>query len=357
MHLSLKILASLVFTIFFSYSVAAQDHNEHSQPTDAGLHEADAAHADAHGEDDFNFGDMILHHVMDDYQWHFFDINDFHATLYLPIIVYSKENGLAVFSSKKLSHGQEYKGYKLDHGHLASVEGHSFFDISITKNVLAMLLAVTLLFIIFLSVARAYKRNPTGTPRGLQSFMEPLIIFVRDEVAEPTLGHKSSRYLPFLLTIFFFIWMNNMMGLLPGAANVTGNIAVTLVLAVFTFLITNFSGNKNYWRHIFAPPGIPFWLLPIMWVVEILGVFTKPFALMVRLFANINAGHMIILSIIGLIFVFGQLNAGLGYGMSIISIAFTLFMFFLELLVAAIQAYIFTILSALFISQAVEEHH
>lgn len=343
-------LTSLFVLLSFPKAVIAQDHH-----VDSAVHEETAA--DSHEEKSFNFGDMILHHVMDDYQWHFFDFHNFHATLYLPVIVYSSESGLSIFSSKKLSHGESYKGYVLDHGHLSSVEGHSIIDVSITKNVLAMLLAVALLFILFISIARAYKKNPVGTPRGMQSFMEPLILFVRDEVAEPTLGHKASRYLPFLLTVFFFIWMNNMMGLLPGAANVTGNIAVTLVLAVFTFLITNFSGNKNYWRHIFAPPGIPFWLLPIMWVVEILGVFTKPFALMVRLFANINAGHMIILSIIGLIFVFGQLNAGLGYGMSLISIAFTLFMFFLELLVAAIQAYIFTILSALFISQAVEEHH
>ena len=328
-----------------------------------------------HESKGFDFGSMIIHHVLDDYQWHFFDSDalGIHATIPLPIIVYHPEQGLDIFSASRLAHGQEYKGYYFDHGklihktagdedlsHSASLlqpTGHVFYDFSLTKNFVSMMISAILMLIIFLSIANRYKKGASKTPRGLQSFMEPIILFVRDEVAKPTLGQKYHKYLPFLLTIFFFIWINNMLGLLPGAANVTGNIAVTFVLALLTFLITTFSANKHYWKHIFAPPGIPIFLLPIMWVVEILGMFTKPFALMVRLFANINAGHMIILSIIGLIFVFGQLAEGLGLGMSIISIAFTLFMYFLELLVAAVQAYIFTILSALFIGQAIEEVH
>ena len=324
----------------------------------------------AHEKKGFDFGGMIIHHVLDDYQWHWFDSEalGIHATMYLPIMVYHPEQGFSVFSSGKLMHGESYNGYFYDHDKLIHEDGkHSatmfqpagdvFYDFSITKNVVSMLISVFLMLFIFISIANRYKKRTLEAPRGMQSFFEVIIIFVRDEVAKPTLGPKYYKYLPFLLTIFFFIWINNLLGLLPGAANVTGNIAVTMMLALLTFIITTFSGNKHYWKHIFAPPGIPIFLLPIMWVVEILGMFTKPFALMVRLFANINAGHMIILSIVGLIFVFGQLSEGLGLGMSVVSVAFTLFMFFLELLVAAVQAYIFTILSSLFIGQAIEEEH
>jgi F-type H+-transporting ATPase subunit a len=195
--------------------------------------------------------------------------------------------------------------------------------------------------------------------------LEPIILFVRDEIAIPSIGKKKHEvFLPYLLTVFFFILINNLMGLipiLPGGANVTGNIAITLVLALFTFVITTINGKKTYWSHIVNMPGVPIWLkvppLPIMPLVETIGVFTKPFILMVRLFANITAGHIIVLGFLSLIFLFGEMNQIMGYGVSVISVAFVIFMSFLELLVAFIQAYVFTFLSALYFGMAVEEHH
>jgi F-type H+-transporting ATPase subunit a len=205
-------------------------------------------------------------------------------------------------------------------------------------------------------MSRSYKKTGISHPRGIQSFLEPIILFVRDDIAIANIGkHKYEKYMPYLLTVFFFILINNLMGLIPFpppfGANVTGNIAVTFVLALFTFLITQFSGNKNYWRHIFATPGVPFWLLPVMVPVELIGIISKPFALMIRLFANITAGHIIVLSLICLIFIFKSL------AVAPVSILFVIFMDCLELLVAFLQAYVFTLLSALFISLAVQEHH
>src|SRR5690606_4693843 len=212
-------------------------------------------------------------------------------------------------------------------------------------------IAITLLLIVFLSVAGAYKKRVGKAPKGLQSWLEPIILFVRDDIARPNIGYKYERFMPLLLTIFFFIWFNNLLGLIPifpGSANVTGNIAVTLVLAGIVLIVVNINGNKYYWKHIFKP-DVPFWLLPIMWAVEIIGIFSKPFALMVRLFANITAGHIIILSLISLIFIFKSV------AIAPVSVAFVLFMSVLELLVAFLQAFIFTMLAALFIGTAVEE--
>nr|WP_317042775.1 F0F1 ATP synthase subunit A [Catalinimonas alkaloidigena] len=307
----------------------------------------------AEGEaEEFSPGEMITHHVTDAHEWHFAD----GLTLPLPVILYSADQGLEVFSSSRFydeHHAQvEYAGYRYDHGHITPVEeGRHVYDLSITKNVASMFLSVILLFVVFFSISGYYKRNPNQPPRGLAAFFEPIIIFIRDDIAKPNIGPRYERYLPFLLTIFFFIWFNNLLGLLPGGANLTGNIAVTAVLAFFTLLITLFSGNKNYWSHIVAPPGVPAWLLPIMWPVEILGIFTKPFSLMVRLFANITAGHIIILSLMALIFIFQSFVIGP------VSVAFATFMNFLELFVAILQAYIFTMLSAMYFGQAVEEHH
>jgi F-type H+-transporting ATPase subunit a len=194
--------------------------------------------------------------------------------------------------------------------------------------------------------------------------MEPLILFIRDDVAIPSIGEdKHERFMPFLLTIFFFILLNNLLGLIPippGGANVTGNITVTGILALFTFLMTSISGNKNYWKHVFNHPNAPWWLkipIPLMPIIEILGMLTKPFVLMVRLFANIAAGHIVILGFFALIFIFGQMSIVAGYGISVLSVAFTIFITFLELLVAFIQAYVFTILSAIYFSMATEEEH
>ena len=299
--------------------------------------------------------------------------------IYLPVILYTN-NGLVTFCSSEFARnddgtkivekkGQNFVKYhgKIyyaadqanDHGayivyddahHAANVRP---LDFSITKNVFSIFIGFASLLLIFFAVARGYKKNAGKAPKGIQSFLEPIILFVRDEIAIPNLGHKYERFMPYLLTVFFFIWFMNMLGLVPffpGSANVTGNIAVTMVLAVFTLVIILVNGNKNYWGHILNPP-VPWWLKPLMIPVEIIGIFTKPFALMIRLFANITAGHILVLSLLCLPFVF---NASAVAGGSVI---FTIFISLIELLVAFIQAFIFTILSALFIGMAIEEHH
>lgn len=313
----------------------------------------------------FDPGQMITHHIGDDYSWEFAH----GATLHLPVILYGK-NGLDIFSSGNFydEHGQTkpYNGYVMEHGHIyyANEEGEPLveetadgtekhagpLDFSITKNVASLFLSVILLMVIFFTIASRYKNNPGKAPRGIQSFFEPIIIFVRDEIAKPNIGSKYERYVPYLLTIFFFIWFNNMLGLMPGGANLTGNIAVTLVLAVFTLLVTLFSSNKAYWAHIFKTPGVPVALLPIMVPIELVGILTKPFSLMVRLFANITAGHIIILSLFSLIFIFESIAIGP------VSVAFAVFMNFLELFVALLQAYVFTLLTSMYFGGAVEDH-
>jgi F-type H+-transporting ATPase subunit a len=298
-----------------------------------------------------------MHHVVDNHTWHLWD--GAYGTIYLPVILFSGDRGIEVFSSGNFydDHHKpvEYNGYKIEHSHIMPIEaGRHIQDFSITKNVASMFLSVILLFLVFASVRKGYSKNEGKAPSGIQSFFEPIIIFIRDEVAKPNIGDRYEKYLPYLLTIFFFIWFNNLLGLLPAAANVTGNIAVTGVLAIFTFIITQFSGNKNYWKHIFNTPGVPWWLkipLPIMPVVELIGVLTKPFSLTVRLFANIIAGHIIILSLFSLIFIFQSIWVGP------LSVAFAVFMYFLELFVALLQAFIFTILSAMYFGTAVEDHH
>jgi len=343
---------------------------------------------------EFDAGEMIMHHVMDAPDIHLMTIGDHHISIPLPVILWSNEDGLSIFSTSKFHHGQAaYNRYALDHGHIIRLSANNplaqseqldlsdaksfgyseeswqgffngrpagFINISITKTVAGMLLTVVLMFLIFLSIAKAYKRNPTEAPKGLQSLVEPIILFVRDEIAKPSIGHKYEVFLPFLLTIFFFIWIANVLGLIPfiGGFNVTGNIAVTLVLAMFTFIMTTVKGNRNYWAHIFATPGVPGWLLPLMVPIEIMGMLTKPVVLCLRLFANITAGHIIILSFMSLIFIFAnQYGAGAGYGVSLVSLLFGIFMNTLEILVAFLQAYVFTLLSALYLGAAVEEHH
>jgi F-type H+-transporting ATPase subunit a len=312
---------------------------------------------------DFNPGKVILHHVQDEYKWHFFTLGDFHATLHFPVILYTPKEGLVSFSSKHLYKAEDntYRGFKLDHGEIKHTSGAAVYDASITKHVFAMFISIALMLWIFLTVAKRYKQNPKTAPKGIQSLLEPVILFIKDEVAKPTIGRKWPKYFPYLITVFFFIWINNLLGLIPGAANVTGDITVTLCLSLITFVIIQFSSNKHYWKHIFNTPGVPWWLklpIPIIPFVEFMGVFTKPFALTVRLFANITAGHILILSVVSLIFILGKLSETVGLAVvAPISIAFTIFLYFLELLVAAIQAYIFTMLSALFIGEAVADHH
>lgn len=309
----------------------------------------------AEGGDDFKPDEMIMHHVTDAHSWHFWDGH--FGTLYLPVIVYSEEKGLEVFSSSNFyneAHEKvSYNGYVLDdheHIHLENSEA-KVWDFSITKNVAMLFINAAVMLLIFFSVARGYKKNAGQAPSGVQSFFEPVIIYLRDDVIKPNIGHGYEKYLPYLLTLFFFILFGNLLGLLPGAANLTGNIAVTLVLAVFTFIITNVSGNKHYWNHIFNTPGVPLPLKIIIVPVEIIGIFTKPISLMIRLFVAITAGHIVILSLIGLVFIFRSYFVGLG------STLIVLFINLIELLVAAIQAYVFTMFSALYIGLATEDHH
>lgn len=360
-----------VFGCLFSKVTFAGSHPDHDSSAHAVVTETHPAAAGAHHEEEgftsTKMSETIMHHISDAYDWHFFDIGHTKVSLPLPVILYSTTNGLQVFMSGNLvdehHHPVVYKGYKVDdHGHIMVADATStekIYDFSITKNVASLMLSLLLLCLIFISVARAYVRRPGEAPKGLQSFMEPLILFVRDDIARPNLGHKTNKFLPYLLSLFFFIWINNLLGLLPGAANVTGNIALTLVLALLTLILTNINGSKHYWGHIFWPPGVPLPVKLILIPVEIVGIFTKPFSLMIRLFANITAGHIIILSIICLIFLFGEngKNAAGGFGSSLIAVPFTIFLFCLELLVAALQAFIFTMLTALFIGQASEDHH
>ena len=325
-------------------------------------------------DEKFNPGEMIMEHVGDAYSWHIMTVGEHHIEIPLPVILYSKHSGFHVFMSSKFHHGHDsYKSFKIAEGKENPLKGKIVemidekevrpIDISITKNTLSLFISIFLIFWLFISIAKSYKKREGKAPKGMQSLIEPLIIFVRDDVAKASIGEKKyMKYLPYLLSIFFFIFFNNLLGLIPifpGGANLTGNIAVTMVLALFTFVITTFSGNKNYWRHVFWGPGIPWWLnSTIMWIVELMGLFIKPFVLMVRLFANILAGHIVALGFFALIFIFGAAyGAAAGYGGAVFSVLFTVFLSMLELLVAFIQAYVFTLLSALYFGMATEEHH
>ncbi len=313
-------------------------------------------------EKKFNPGEVIMEHIADKHEWHLFG----KSYIPLPVILYT-DKGLEVFSSAKLQPaGQVYKGehysYMLvnnkiktvdDAGQLDAAANKKVWDFSITQNVASMWMTGIILLVVFLSMSAKYRKRVGKGPKGLQSFLEPLVLFIRDDVAIPNIGVKYARFMPLLLTIFFFILINNLFGMVPffpGGFNLTGNIAVTLTLSVIILLVVNLNGNKYYWKHLFLP-DVPFWILPIMWVVEITGIFSKPIALMIRLFANITAGHIIVLSLVSLIFIFNSL------WISPVSVAFTVFIDTIEVLVAFLQAYIFTMLASLFIGMAIEEHH
>jgi F-type H+-transporting ATPase subunit a len=337
-----------------------------------------ALEGDQHGEDkEFNASELINDHIGDSHEFHIADWDGHPISFYLPVILWT-DNGLTVFSSEKFHHdnsgehvveanGQEFVRhheriyYKNKFEAMSQEQKEAMvpvdysvrpLDFSITKLVFSMLFSVLLLFILFSAVGRSYKKN-NKAPKGLAAFLEPLVLFVRDDIAIPNIGEKKyAKFMPYLLTIFFFIWVNNLFGLIPFfpfSSNLTGNIFFTFVLSFITFLVTSFSGNKDYWKHILTPP-VPKLLYPIMVPIEIIGIFTKPFALMIRLFANITAGHIIILSLVSLIFIFKSVF------IAPVSGVFVLFMSVLEMLVAALQAYVFTLLSALFIGQAVAEH-
>ncbi|HKC67494.1 MAG TPA: F0F1 ATP synthase subunit A [Bacteroidia bacterium] len=328
-------------------------------------------------EKKFNAGKLITEHIGDAHEWHLWGEGEHAVAIPLPIIVYNKKTGLSVFSSSKLEGGEVYKGYKLEENKIVEAEGglvgvvdeienaktnneSGIIDLSITKNVVSLFVSAFLLLWVFLSVAKAYKNRTGQAPKGLQSFVEPLIMFVRDDVAKPSIGAKYEKFMPYLLTVFFFIFINNLLGLIPifpGGANLTGNIAVCAVLACLTLVIIFANSNGHYWRRIFAMPGVPAWVLIILTPIELLGVVLRPFVLMIRLFANITAGHIIALAFFSLIFIFGEMSTGAGLGVSILSVAFTVFMGLMELLVAFLQAYVFTLLSAMYFGAAVEEGH
>lgn len=372
------LLSGIVIILVFQVLASNPQHPESTSPEQAASHET-GTH-----KEKFNAGSMIIEHIVDNHEWHILSFGDFHLTIPLPVILWF-DGKLHTFMSSNFHHGHEqYQGFgiseeKENKGKIVRVNQEKYraegvierdkaqempLDFSITKTVLAIFMSLAFMTWLFISVARTYAKRQGMAPKGIQSMLETVILFVRDDIAKPSIGEKKyEKYMPFLLTLFFFIFLNNLIGLIPffpGGANVTGNIAVTMVLALFTFIITTFSANKQYWVHIVNAPGVPWWLkfpVPLMPIVELIGVFTKPFVLMVRLFANITAGHIIVLGFVSLIFIFGQMHVALGYGISVLSIAFAIFMDLLELLVAFIQAYVFTLLSALYFGMATEEHH
>ncbi|MBP1644514.1 MAG: synthase subunit [Bacteroidetes bacterium] len=326
----------------------------------------------------FNPGEMIIEHIVDNHSWHILKYKDKDIAIPLPVILVN-EGRLDVFMSSKFEHGHaSYNGYRLGNvekdgekakGKIICVDengkwnGKTPLDFSITKNVMMLIIvAIIMIVVVFRAKKVAFKQQGKA-PKGVQNLVEILILFIRDDIAIPSIGKKRyKKFMPYLLTAFCFIFLSNIMGLIPffpGGANLTGNIAVTMVLALFTFFITQFTANKNYFKHIINMPGVPWWLkfpLPIMPVVEILSMFTKPFALMIRLFANITAGHIIILGFLSIIFIFGSKSVAIGYGVSIVPFLFAIFMTLLEVLVAYIQAYVFTLLSAIYFGMSHEEH-
>ncbi len=356
----------LVFSVLFSWS-SEPASNSHKDTTEQRKVE----------KAELNAGYLIIDHIVDSHDWHIAQIGETEISIPLPVILIDGGK-IVTFCSSHFEHGHaSYKGYKIenernsDKGKIVKVlpgtmqtdkSAKKPIDLSITKTVIGIFVSFIVMIILFFTVARSYKKNDGHAPSGIQSILEPLILFIRDDVAMPSIGKNYEHYMPFLLTTFFFIFFSNLIGLVPffpGGANVTGNIAVTLVLAAFTFVIILIKANKDYWIHIFNPPGIPWWLkfpIPLIPIIELAGVFIKPFVLMVRLFANIAAGHIIVLGFITLIFIFGKMSISLAYGVSIVSVLFSVFISLLELLVAFIQAYVFTMLSALYFGMATEEH-
>jgi F-type H+-transporting ATPase subunit a len=366
---SLLVAAFSLSILFFSNVSRAQDSG------------AAAGIGEKKEEVKLNPAKIILEHVGDGHEFHFFTFGKKPVTLALPVILYSPAKGWSVFMSSRFEHGQtEYDSYrlldeefaeehKLDpaiykpgkvYGVTAGMPDASVkvYDLSLTRNAVQVLISIFLLIWIMNGIAGKYAKGQgvTTAPTGLQNAVEPVITFVRDEVGKSNLGNKYQKYMPFLLTVFFFILINNLIGLVPGTANVTGNIAFTAVLGIISFVVILFSTNKHYWGHIANPP-VPLGVKPIMIPVEIMGIFTKPFALIIRLFANMISGHIIILSFIILIFIFGAMNTGLGWGTSPFFVILAVFIYLIEVLVAFIQAFIFANLTAVFIGQAFEGSH
>lgn len=345
---SMKSLLVAVFSVFllsFSHSAFSQENHQQHKAT----------------EEKFDPTTAILNHVQDAYEFHFFTIGDFHASIYLPVILYSPQKGLSIFSSKRFGHDhdQEYDGYHMkDEKTIVAVDPNvKVYDFSLTRNVVQTLIALTLFTILMIKIANKYKKGHgvVSAPSGAQSLMEPIIIFVREEVAKVNLGKRWERYMPYLLTVFFFILINALFGMIPGAANVAGNIAFTLILGLISLVVILFSTTPHFWKHMVWPPDVPFLVKVILVPVELFGLFViKPGALIIRLFANMIAGHIVILAFISLIFIFGAMSTAAGWGFSPFSVIFVVFDYFIEILVAFIQAFIFTALTAIFIGQGFE---
>ncbi len=357
-----KILLYILGFLAFNFSLFSQHDLEHTSEQEVvELHEGKSLKE--------TIKENIQHHLQDSHDFVFFSDSETgkHYGFSLPVILW--DDGLKVFSSSKFHHGEtlaEVDGnfYKLYHNKIykVDVEGTINYDehhhptnakpldFSITKGVFSIIILAAFMLWFFIGIAKSYVKN-NGVPKGAAGFMEPIILYIRDDIAIPNIGEKHhARYMNYLLTVFFFVWFFNMIGLTPLGINVTGNIAVTFALAIITFLITQFSANANYWKHIFWMPGVPVPMKIILAPIELLGVVIKPFALMIRLYANISAGHIVLMSLIGLIFVFhnwigSSLTFFLAFAISLI-----------EVLVALLQAYIFTMLSALYFGFAVEEH-
>jgi F-type H+-transporting ATPase subunit a len=358
----LKSLLVAVFSlslVFFSNTTFAQHEGKNgAELTEEGK--------PVEKEEKIDAAKVIMEHVMDSHEYHFAEVSGHPVSIPLPILLYSPQRGFDVFSSSRFEHGHAaYHGYKMEENKILPVredgtidKSVKVLDLSLTRNVVQMFIALILLVVIMLNIAAKYRKNGSQkAPTGFQNAIEPVITFIVDEVGKPNLGHKYHKYMPYLLTVFFFILINTLIGLIPGSANVTGNIAFTLVLAFISMLVILFSTNSHFWGHIFWPPGVPFLVKFILVPVEILGIFIKPAALMIRLFANMIAGHIVIICFISLIFIFGAMNKGAGIGFSPVSLAFTIFIYFIEILVAFIQAFIFTNLTAVFIGQAFETGH
>ena len=333
-------------------------------------------HASEGGDGKIDVQEIVMGHTGDSHEWHITTINGHHISIPLPVIIMDNSGTWHCFSSSRFheTEGGKYNGFFIpaegeNNGKVCEIingkEQKVKIDISLTKNVVQLWTIVLLMLFIFIGCARWYrnKKADDDAPKGFVGFIEMFVMMVNDDIIKACIGEKHyRRYAPYLLTAFFFIFLSNLIGLVPifpGGANLTGNLAVTLVLALFTFLAINIFGNKEYWLDIFWPK-VPVWLkcpVPMMPVIELFGIFTKPFALMVRLFANIFAGHAIVLSLTCVIFITCQLGAAIGAGLSTVSVVMMIFMDCLELLVAFIQAYVFTMLSAVFIGLAHQEEH
>jgi len=355
----------LVFTVFGSsfFAAAQPEGNGNNSPKPGAVESKEGKEGNK-----LDVARLIFGHIADAHEWHFFTIKHeggepTEVAMPLPVILYHPEKGFFFFSSSKIADGQSYEGFKLDNSNymkekIVSDDGVAIYDLSITKNVLSMLISVVLLLWLMFNVSKKYnKHGSMKAPSGLQNFLEVIVVFIRDEVARPYLGEKYKKYMPLLLTLFFFIWINNLLGLLPGGANFTGNIAVTGCLALLSFIIILASSKKYFWMHMLNPPNVPVAIKFLLVPIEIISLFIKPMALCIRLFANMMAGHIVILSFICIVFIFAAINVYVGSGFLPVSIGFDIFMFFLELLVGAIQAYIFVNLTAVFIGQGFEGPH